>query len=323
MRKANMRPSRLDVFAPLEYLNLVGYFTRTISSPSDLVCDLLNQLRLFFGEELSLGKDAGVSWTLSSDRSPTRVEGIEWSYEPELGRYVLLSQHRDVLTVVQSISRQTSTRGSFVSCMAAQTAQRADPTYRLFDHTWKIVIEAADVPSEYDCMILVSLSTHLFRAFDKFSMEPTKLVVGLTNIWLRHGDLHYGFATTNYHQDDRSGWAYEGFNLGCSNIRFSIENELWRQAGVARHGRVRGLYASQYLSPVHLEKLGGKDCFVADLLKVRDRRDDLVTDLGERGIIFRLTASPTDHSRWGSQCGCGGDLGAWAFCRFRDAGLFL
>ena len=106
-----------------------------------------------------------------------------------------------------------------------------------------------------------------------------------------------------------------------SSVRFRIEHELWEQAKVARREKVRGVYPGQYLSPVHLKKLGGKERFIADLLKIRDRRNDLLADLGDKGLILRLTPTPIDSGAYGMNVGFA-EVASWVFRRFRESGLF-
>jgi len=267
-----------------------------------------------------------VSVSLCRFDLPTSHHKV-WKLQPDIGWFNFESKGTDARTVVRdpnSLLEQSQFAHAQIVQQAGRVAQ-----YRAFDYVWEIKLEALqDVEiSHADCMCMIGLSTHLFPNDyldeGQKSRKSTNISDAIIRTWLQYGDLYYALCDSNHFREDGSGWCFlAGGPSNWSTVRFRIEHELWEQARESRRDRVRGVYPGQYLSPIHLDKLGGKENFVAELLKVRDRYDDIITDLGDKGLILRLTPTPIDSSAYGLNQGFH-EIATWVFRRFRDAGLFL
>jgi len=191
------------------------------------------------------------------------------------------------------------------------------------DFVWMLHVRPAlNYPREQaDPMVVLSLSTALFDRWgtDYPSKVSTRFVDDVFRAYINAGGLYYAMANSSYFREDDAGLSYT--EVISPSIRFTIEQELWRDAGESRRDKVRGIYAAQYLSPVHLAKLGGKEAFIAGLLKELNMPQDLVTDLGDAGMILHVTPTPIDNTSKGLHAGS--VVAPWVFRRFRDAGLFL
>jgi hypothetical protein len=316
-----------ESFPALEYLHIVGYFRDDIRDHRAMFLELLALLATNFEGQIAF-EDSVTGLFRRSDRSR---DNDQWTPGGDLqGRIVWYeAQHiagtdiRATLASPAFLPEGTQLNWSLL----AQEGRRASRTYRTFDHVWSIAFERPTVEdgSQSDSTCCISLATSLFAHRADWVAEPrtsTVLADGVVRTWLSNGPLYYAFMTSTYYREDAGGWSFMPGGPTSTSPRFCIEHDLWEHGGVTRRDRVRGVYSGQYLSPQHLAKLGGKESFVKALLEVRDRYSDIVTDLGESGLVLRLTPTPLDPSTRGLQQGCA-EIASWVFRRFRECGLFL
>ncbi len=308
-------------FPPLEYLKVVGYFRTDFEQPQCLLEGLLDVLESAFGDRAEFQKR--VEAAIVCEHRP--MGEMPWKYSEDVQWHRLELDTTDFRRDIQRPGIFCDGMG-LVYVSATREAHRS-PTYRAMDYIWTIHIGASVTypRTQFDCMCVVGVSTSLFPEDHKGLMTraSTKFSDEIIQAFIKHGELYYSLMDANYFREDGGGWCFEESGpSNWSSVRFRIEHELWEQAREARREKVRGVYPGQYLSPIHLEKLGGKERFIADLLKMRNRPNDLITDLGDKGMILRLTPTPIDATAYGLNQGFF-EIATWVFRRFRDAGLFL
>lgn len=317
------RSTEQSLFPPLEYLKVVGYFRSDLVEPMMLIRRITQALANTLRGRFHFDQNVRAMYCF---KNPSSEHRARWRLQPDLGWYYFEPESAEVPLSLEGPSPLSGATG-FVNASLGCEGRRS-ATYRVFDSIWKIRLEASESfeTVQSDCMCLVSLATRLFPS-DHTGLpeqrDSTRVTDEITRCFLESGDLYYALADACYFRDDSAGWCYQsGGPSDGSSVRFRIEHELWEQARESRRERVRGVYPAQFLSPVHLGKLGGKERFIASLLELRNRREDLITDFGERGMMLRLTPTPIDASAYGLDQGFS-DIATWVFRRFRDAGLFL
>jgi len=320
-KRVRLTKTDLSLFPPLEYLNIIVYFSADLRQPGGLLGSWGECIGSRFSDDVVLDSEVGLSVT-RSDRPSENSVG-PWTFSDDVNWYRYNNDDVDLMAI--SRSPDVFPGGiKWVSVYAEQQGHRAPRSLMAFDHVWCISLDAYNSypMKQADCTAVLSVATHLFSGWGKESTQSTRFADDIVRAAVRAGDVYYAFVLTSSYRDDNSGWSYSDAGPNSPNIRFGIENDLWREAREGRRGKVRGVYSGQYLSPVHLTALGGKERFIDDLIRVRDRRDDIVTDLGDKGMILRVTPTPIDGGVYGIGIG-GSGLGTFIFRRFREAGLFL
>lgn len=197
-------------------------------------------------------------------------------------------------------------------------------TNNAYDALWNINIESGQAYPNFhsDCTCIVTVNACVFKEND-YKYSSTHFLDNISKMLIDRNS-YYIIQDSSTFSDDCAGECYLSFGpCNYSSLKFRIEHELWEKAGVARREKVRGVFPGQYLSPFHLEKIGGKERLIKDLQRIRpDRLDYYLTDLGEKGVILRLTPTPIDATRRGPNIGFS-ETGVWAYKMFREAGLLL
>jgi len=318
--KSSKRPPKPEGLPPLEYVHVVGYFDSEISKPGNLFRQVLDTLRARFAEVVTIPSDMAL--VLKRQDVPDKNDALLWQRGRELPRYKYATEKCTLEELCQLTDRFPEA-GSHLWAYAVQQGYRAQRSLMGSDIVWILHLcpESNYAVAQSDTMVLLSVSTSLFYPWgvDYPSKISTCFTDDVMKAYIQAGGLYYCLSTSSYFRDDHAGMSYWGVN--SSNLNFSIEHALWTDAREARRDKVRGVYAGQYLSPVHLAKLGGKEAFIAGLLKELNMPQDLVTDLGDAGMILHVTPTPIDNTSKGLHAGS--VVAPWVFRRFRDAGLFL
>lgn len=305
---------------PLEYVHVVGYFDKEISKPGNLFRQVLGLLSARFGNVVAV--PSNVSLVLKRQDVPKKNDALLWQPERDLPRYKYRTE-KCTLEELCQLTDHFPEAGSHLWAYAVQQGYRAERSLMGSDVVWSLYLcpESNYAVEQSDTMVLLTLSTALFEPWgiDYPSKVSTHFAEDVMKAYIQAGGLYYCLSTSSYFRDDHAGMSYWAVN--SSNLNFCIEQALWTQARQARRDKVRGIYASQYLSPVHVAKLGGKEAFIAGLLKELNMLQDLVTDLGDAGMILHVTPTPIDNTSKGLHAGS--VVAPWVFRRFREAGLFL
>lgn len=310
-------------FPPLEYLKIVTYFKEDIARPDKFIASLIDVLSSAFGGSINL--DRQVETSVIRTNAPGKENVKLWTFQPELGWYRHETHGVDVRSICNSAILEDYPM-LLGQALFVQQGTRS-PKYKAFDYVWKIKLEASESSEsvQRDCLCQVAVSTHLFPDdhIGHIARKSSKFVDNIVDASLSHGQMYYALADASGFREDGAGWCYLGAGpSNWSSIKFRIEHELWEQAGIGRHEKVRGVYAAQYLSSKILDRLGGKSEFISELLKIRDRRSDLVTELSHGGIVLRLAPTPVDSCAFGTNQGfC--EVATWLYKRFYKAGLLL
>lgn len=316
--------SAVELFPPLEYLTIVGYFDRYISNSGKLICDTFAAISDALPGMLDTTNVDTVLRSNGNRVSELDCRYGDWKYNRERLQYTYEGRH--------SIAQLFSENG--VICKAATTLAgamlvkqgRGYSRFKAFNYDWLVSFSQCeqDPVASRDGLCVVGLPTRLFREDDKglIARKSADVANAVIRTWIKYSHLYYALADANYFRENGAGWCYESDGpSNWSTVRFRIEQDLWEQAGAVRRQCVRGVYPCQYLSTSHLAKLGGKTAFVAQLLGQLDRPDDLITELENESLILRLAPTPIDSSAFGLNQGF--DAATWVFRRFREAGLFL
>lgn len=100
-------------------------------------------------------------------------------------------------------------------------------------------------------------------------------------------------------------------HYGC---RFELEKQLWIEANERRRDKILGFYPGMYLCPRHLERLGGREAFLAgflDQIKHCPNLQDFYRVTPEGGLWIQMYRNAMDLSLFNS--GGIGPLYSWLF----------
>jgi hypothetical protein len=308
----------------IEYLHVDGSFARSLDSPVSVVRDLVSILGSILGEDQLGPRDVDIGATAIVDRKP----GEDWRWSPENKWFSLLQKgvhghNRLTAPDLEAVENN-------IHSVGLSRNRRGAGDLKMSDWMWDVQYEAeARYPyHQYDAHLRLSVRTHYF--FDKREgPKPRRLVESVMGRLVAAGDMYFGLVTCSHHREDGSGLCYDygGSPSNWSSLHFQTLRELWNELGPERRQKVRDIYWGQYLSPWHLERLGGKAAFRASFTEARGpdlryKLSEWVTDYQDAGLFIRLSPDPLNYSLKGLDVPCG-DLGAWLHKHFKAAGMLL
>ena len=322
-------------FPPLEYLHIVGYFRSTVPTPVRMVRDTIRCLEAAFPNSIGFGTDEHACVAATRGDQPPHKALPHWKRDSSLS---LLANRGapdsyDLRDLSGDVRRMLDDPVVFDETIDLEwlfviQEGRGFPQYRMMHHIWQVSYETErDLPiQQLDCMCMCSVRTDLFPAYvdpdDDSRWVSVRFADAVIETWAAHGDLYYALMDATYFREDCAGMCYgRSGPSNCSSLQFRIQHQLWEEARESRREKVRGVYACQFLSPAHIDKLGGRRVF-DELLEMRSPATKLIKDLGDKGLIVRLAPTPIDASSRGMNVGFH-DTGAWAYKQFRKAGLLL
>lgn len=306
-----------------EYLHVVGYFSTDVPRPGELISDIIASIKTVLGASFRL-KNPSLNITRHdvSLRNPQR-----WTRGSDLQNTVVWYDIPEIDTDAEESLRDDGVFEDNIKLGIASLTygQEAMQGFDFFSIGCQVVIEGEEnfINSQHDAYCLTSIRVDCFDQ-DDIKRVSARLSDDIIKKLIHHGKLYYALQDGVSCLTDCAGWCYQFAGpSNYSSLQFRIEHELWEQAGIARREKVRGVFPGQYLSPFHLEKIGGKERLIKDLQRIRPNRlDYYLTDLGEKGVILRLATTPIDATRRGLNMGFS-QTGVWAYKMFRDAGLLL
>lgn len=303
----------------IEYLHIAAFYEAPLSAPAPCIGELAGIIARVMGTAHAGPRLASYTASASTAASP----GPQWRWLDD-NRWFSIDQNRVDLTSRFKEADFCAVGDDLVMLVAVRNRRGAK--YRYFDFMWCAGYEKEELgpPVEYDTTLRLSVRTDYFKDESVLSKRARGFVDDIVRTLASAGPLHYLFVHTTESGEDGSGVRYDQNGTLNGSLAAQVSWELWTRLGRARRSKVRGIFWGQYLSPLHLKKLGGRESFAlryAAAFPHRARDGATALPCGE-GLFLRLTNDPMNFSRWGIGVPCN-DIGAWLHTRFREADLLL
>jgi hypothetical protein len=189
--------------------------------------------------------------------------------------------------------------------------------------------KAAIYPLEQvDARLRFTFRTVNFRGDD--GIKVARSFVHDTIAMLAANETVYSVAVTcAFHTHDSAGIAYDIVRDLVTQVRpeFVVERDAWLALGPARRKKVLGMYPGLFLTPWHLEQLGGKEAFLAEFrtnFKFMPNLHEFYIDFGSAGLYFQVMRNVMELSEHypGGSGPVYFDLAGWFWQKLRAADLF-
>lgn len=197
------------------------------------------------------------------------------------------------------------------------------------DYDWRVHYSAPSGPGEvqHDAGVVVSVRMNRFPTHRAALKVVRDLAMDLMAGCLRAGTCFYALIDVAAMRETGAHGLYcpdDAAAVESESLVRLTERQVWSDLGMARRGRVRGVFWGNYLRAELVAELGGKDSFRERYLSVAKANlllhSELVSEPECGGLFVRISHDPRDCDWLGN---IGKATAAWLHRELRQAKLLI